>query len=625
MGTGSPQDRAAFQQALALREAGRSAEAAVVCEGIVERSPQFAPALHLLGFMALERGELDRAARFLPAAVRADPTDAAVHHSLGLLFRAGGKVRDAVVAFRAAVQRDPRHVAALNGLGLSLLDLGDGAGAEAAFAAALAAQPRHAETLHNLGLALERQGRAEDAEARYREAVEAKPDLLPSRYALARMLLDRDRAADAEPHLRACLAARADWHDARAALAMALEAQWRDEEAEALLRAATDPSQPAIAVNLANLLARRKRYGEAVALYEDTLRRLPREPVLRHNLANALAGEGRIDEAIAAWREAIGLAPGFRDPRFALARWLLARGELAEGWEQFAWRPLELPDWLPRTGLSRTDDNGVVDRIKRERAVEVVEEMGLGDVVFFLQWAAWLREQGISVLVRVSPRLGALLGRVDGVELRDDRAAPLGADRAALPVADLPRLVMLLGGPGTSPGTLRLEPLPERLQAARQALAEAGPAPYTGLTWRAGVTRRSVGRDMLAKETDPELLWRHLGVPGTLVALQRDARPGELDAVKRFAPCVADFSEWTQDLEVLLGLLAALDGYAGVSNTNMHLLAMLGRHATVAVPHPPEWRWAGEGESRWLPGFRVARQRPGEGWDAAFTRAGAPA
>ena len=570
--------------------------------------------------MALERGELDRAAHFLPAAVRADPNDAAVHHSLGLLFRAGGKPRDAVVAFRAAVQRDPRHVAALNGLGLSLLDVGDAAGAESAFAAALQGQPGHAETIHNLGLALERQGRAAEAEQRYREAVAAKPDLLPSRYALARVLLERDAASESEAHLRACLEARPDWPDARAALAMAVEAQWRDDEAEAILRAAPDASHPAIAVNLANLLARRKRYGEAVALYRDMHGRLPREPLLRHNLGNALAGEGRVDEAIEAWREAIALAPAFRDPRFALARWLLARGEHGEGWAQFAWRPLELPDWLPRTGLARADGAGTVDRVRAERSVEVVEEMGLGDVVFFLQWSRWLRAQGVDVLVRVSPRLGALLGRVAGLRLRDDRAAPLGVDRAALPMADLPRLVMLMGGPGAAPGSLGIEPLPERLQAARQALAEAGPAPYTGLTWRAGVTRRSVGRDMLAKETDPELLWRHLGVPGTLVALQRDARPGELDAVKRFAPCVADFSEWTQDLEVLLGLLAALDGYAGVSNTNMHLLGMLGRHATVAVPNPPEWRWAGEGDSPWFPGFRVVRQRPGEGWDAAFAR-----
>lgn len=619
---GSPQDRAAFQQALQWREAGRREDAVRSLEQIVSRSPKFAPALHLLGFMALEAGELDRAAFFLPAAVRADPSDAAVHHSLGLLFRAGGKPADAAMAFRAASRIDPRHLPALNGLGLSLLEASDPVGAERAFEAALALQPRHAETRHNLGLALERQGRIPDALEAYRVAVEHKPDLHPARFAMGRALLALDRPAEAEPHLRESVARQPASADARAALAMAAEAQFRDEEAESLLRAAPRPWPPAIAINLGNLLARRKRYDEAIALYDGVIERQPRDPVVRHNRANALAGLGRVDEAIAGWRDAIALAPGYPDPHFALSRWLLARGELAEGWREFSWRPLELPSWLPREGLGRAGDPALLARASAAKAIEVVEEQGLGDVIFFLQWAPWLLERGWRVVLLVSPRLGPMLARAADFERRADLEAPLGADVAAIPCADLPLFVTSLGGPAAAAGTLRLEPLPDRLLAARQALAEAGPAPYTGLTWRAGVARRSVGRDMLSKEVDAQLLWERLDAPGTLVAMQRGAREGEIDELRRFAPCVADFAAWSEDLESLLALLAALDGYAGVSSTNVHLLALLGRHATICVPHPPEWRWAGMGDSRWFPGFRVIRQAAGEAWADTFAREG---
>jgi tetratricopeptide (TPR) repeat protein len=622
---GSSQDRAAFQHALGLYEKGRVAEAVSACETLVRRSPQFAPALHLLGFIALQAGDLDRAARFLPAAVRADPSDPAVHHSLGLLFRAGGKPADAAIAFRAAMRVDPRHLQAANGLGLSLLDVGDVEGAERAFAAAAAIDPRHAETRHNLGLALERQGRLQEAESAYRAALDLKPDLLASRYALGRILLEGDRHAEAEPLLRECLQRRPEWADARAALAMAMEAQFRDDEAEALLRAAPDATPPAIAVNLANLLARRKRFNEALPLYEGVIARHPRDPVTRHNRANALAGMGRVDEAIAAWGSAIEAAPGYPDPHFALAQWLLARGDLSRGWQEFAWRPVELPAWLPRAGLARADEPGVIARAEREKSIELVEEQGLGDVIFYLHWAPWLLQRGWRVMLRVSPRLGPLLARTAAFEFRQALDAPLGVDRVALPMADLPRLVVLLGGPERFAEPLRVQPLLDRLQAARQALAEAGPAPYTGLTWRAGVARRAVGRDMLSKEVDAQLLWDSLDAPGTLVAMQRGVRAGELDALRRFAPCVADFESWTEDLESLLGLLAALDGYAGVSSTNVHLLALLGRRATIAVPHPPEWRWAGEGKapSPWFPGFRVIRQGAGEPWSATFEREGA--
>ena len=59
----------------------------------------------------------------------------------------------------------------------------------------------------------------------------------------------------------------------------------------------------------------------------------------------------------------------------------------------------------------------------------------------------------------------------------------------------------------------------------------------------------------------------------------------------------------------MLALLALLDDYVGVSNTNMHLRAGVNRTAKVLVPAPPEWRWMAEGkESPWFPGFTVYRQ-----------------
>lgn len=45
-----------------------------------------------------------------------------------------------------------------------------------------------------------------------------------------------------------------------------------------------------------------------------------------------------------------------------------------------------------------------------------------------------------------------------------------------------------------------------------------------------------------------------------------------------------------EDREDLLALLALLDDYVGVSNTNMHLLGSLGKTARVLVPNPPDWK-----------------------------------
>jgi hypothetical protein len=51
-----------------------------------------------------------------------------------------------------------------------------------------------------------------------------------------------------------------------------------------------------------------------------------------------------------------------------------------------------------------------------------------------------------------------------------------------------------------------------------------------------------------------------------------------------------------------------------VSNTNVHLLAGIGRGARVLVPYPPEWRWVREGSSPWFAGCTVYREPQSRGW-----------
>jgi hypothetical protein len=84
---------------------------------------------------------------------------------------------------------------------------------------------------------------------------------------------------------------------------------------------------------------------------------------------------------------------------------------------------------------------------------------------------------------------------------------------------------------------------------------------------------------------------------------------------------VHDLSVASEDLEDMLALLSLLGEYVGVSNTNMHLMAGVGRTARVLIPHPPEWRWTvREGESPWFPGFETYRQQADGDWTPALGR-----
>jgi len=166
----------------------------------------------------------------------------------------------------------------------------------------------------------------------------------------------------------------------------------------------------------------------------------------------------------------------------------------------------------------------------------------------------------------------------------------------------------------------------EARRAARERLAALGRGPYLAVTWRAGTDiargrefgaeRGSLTKSLPSAEVGAALR----GWKGTVVLLQRGARAGEAE---HFASALGaqchDLSALGDDLPMLLAVLAEIDEYVTVSNTNVHLLAGLGRAARVLAPYPAEWRWMRrEGRSPWFPDFPVYRQSQSRDWQSAL-------
>jgi len=173
--------------------------------------------------------------------------------------------------------------------------------------------------------------------------------------------------------------------------------------------------------------------------------------------------------------------------------------------------------------------------------------------------------------------------------------------------------------------SLRLPPLPEALARMHARLQALGPPPYVGLTWRAGTAARDQqGADwVLSKEIALPTLGAALrGAPGTLIALQRHPAAGEIETLAQASGRpIADCTAVNEELEDMLALLALIDDYIGVSNTNMHLRAAVGRRARVLVPNPAEWRWMQWGQrSPWFPDFSLYRQSLDGSWSGALAQ-----
>ncbi len=564
---------------ISLLQGGRLAEAARAADDLLRARPTFPPALCLAGLVALRQGNIEAGVKKVALAAELDPRNAGFQCHLGDALSASGHWRDAIAAFERALRLEPRNAAAEAGRGYALQMAGDAAAALEAFQRAAAWQPKIPAIQVNLAAALQRAGRLDEALAALRLAQELAPDHPEPRFGIGAVLQAKGDLAGAEQAYRAALTRASD--------------------------------HPQALNNLGLIVERDGRPAEALALFERALARAPEFAEAHFNRGNALKELGRFGEAIGSYDRALALAPVSRDAmkNRALAR--LTLGDFAGGWPDHRARdlPRAFGDW-PQTPLPG-DLSGKTILLRREQ--------GVGDELFYLHFAPLLVARGARVIAELDPRLAEMVGRVPAISrVVTTREAAGPVDIEAM-LGDLPFLLGH-GGAEDCPPPIIIPPDPARAAAIAGRLEGEGKAPYLAVTWRAGVVVEGRFTKIVAMR---DLAQAVATWPGTLVAVQRRPAPGEVASFATAAGrAVADLTDVNDDLDDMLALMAAVDDYVAVSNTNVHLRTAARRPTRVLVPHPPEWRTMADGDSSpWYPlGSRLYRQTAEGDWRPALLK-----
>jgi Tfp pilus assembly protein PilF len=617
--TSSARVRQLISDAARAIDAGAWAKAEAACKEALQYEPRNADGWYILAGIAHRLGRLDEAEGLARKAISIDSFHPGCWHTLGLIQSSRRRTADAVESFRRTVQLAPRSSPAHNSLGVALREFGQDEPAEAAFRQALVADPRNAQAHHNLAVLLA--GRGDNAQAvhHYEQATAANPSLARSHCNLGRIYVDLGRGPEAEERFRKALALDPNLPEANNNLGLLVQAQGQVDEALRLFDTALR-SRPDFAEAHNNLALTRYQMGDRAQAGPGFHRALEIDPGFGPawwNLANFEKDGGNLAEARRLAEEGLRRFPIAPMAHHSLGMLDLLEGRFETAWVGYAWRQVVAEyenHYRPKV------PNGHCPA-RPDAPVEyaaVLGEQGLGDQVFFARWAPRLREVARRTTFYGEPRLAAMLGRSGAFdEVREKADWKPGAAPLEVRLGDLPCLL----GPGEPiPDPLPLTADPQRLEAMRKRLAALGPAPYVGITWRAG-TQTIKRYDKLSKEVPlgPFLEAVSRG-GGTLVSLQRAAQEAEL-ALARNKASVADFGDTNDDLEDALALLALLDDYVGVSNTNMHLRAGLGLSTRVLVPVPPEWRYGTSGDrSPFFPHARLYRESFDHGWAAALER-----
>ncbi|MBE0530489.1 MAG: tetratricopeptide repeat protein [Rhodospirillales bacterium] len=262
----------------------------------------------------LGSGQVDHAEWLCHEALRIERRHPDAHHLLGVIALRRGDAADAVACISRAIAVAPDFVEAHNTLGAALASFGRHADAVESYKRSLRLRPDHPLTLGNLGIAFVELGRFDEAEAAHRRAVEVAPAAPTAHTNLGNTLRAAGRLEEAETAHRKAIALSPDHAAAHNNLALVLQELERLEEAEAAFRQAIalQPNHSRAWSNLGTLLYDQRRFEEAANAHRRAIGLDPRYAEARSNLGLVLQALGDLIGAANAYREAIVI-----DPRLA--------------------------------------------------------------------------------------------------------------------------------------------------------------------------------------------------------------------------------------------------------------------------------------------------------------------
>ena len=290
---------ALLNQAVAHHQAGRLDEAAALYRQVERQTPGQFDATHLLGVIALQRGDLAAAEKQIIQALAVKPRDAAALNNLGTTLLRAKRLEEAREQFERAAKAQPAFVDAQSNLGNVLRQLGRVAESVAPLKRAFAGNAKSAEIADLLGASLLDTGDGRGAVAVFEASVKARP------------------------------------RDARAWLHLAIASQMAGSPKRAL--EAADQSL-ALAPDDAKALGVRGQaltglgdIASAHAAFAAGLRAAPRDAAAHHNFGMFLRDLGDFDAAIERLQAAIALDPAMTPAHEALVGALVdaGRGEQA--------------------------------------------------------------------------------------------------------------------------------------------------------------------------------------------------------------------------------------------------------------------------------------------------------
>lgn len=602
-----------FQSAFSAHQQGQLEAAKVGYEQVLLVNKNHVDALHLLGLVCGQRGDLAEGEKWIRKAI-AQKENSIFWSNLGHILRNTQRPEKAEQAYMRAIQVAPDNIDAHKKLSHLLHEGKRFIEAEAAYLGYLKLRPHDAQIHNDLGSLLKDSSRPRDAERAFRHAIELQPGYAQAHYNLGNLLYENGRLGEAERAYRDALDINPNYVEASKNLGHLLHACKRLAEAQTAYRHVLKikPGDAEAFNNLGNVLSDCRYLDEAEAAYQQALSLKPDYASAHNNLA-ALFTESkqRLTVAEAGYRRALNILPSYGDARFNLSLLLLLLQRYEEAWPLYESRyasDRKNPITVPRLPFPQWQGQSLAGK-----SLVIWPEQGFGDYIQFVRYAFQLKARGLAHLTLACSRpLQELFGTVKGVDA-------VVTDMAQLEPHDYWCFVMSLPLHfATCAKTIPVAPLPyvhalpERIAQWRDRLPAAGFR--VGLVWRGNPSQRNDIHRSLPGLATLAPLW---SVPGvTFISLQKGfgeeeaAHPPSGQPLVNLGGQIADFADTA-------AIMSQLDLVISVCTASAHLAGALGKPCWVLLPAMgADWRWQLERtDSPWYPYMRLFRQTDLQRWD----------
>ena len=548
---------------------------------LLEQNPDNADAIHLLGVIFFQKGNLEEARKHLVRAIALNNRVALYHANLGRIEKARGEISSAITAYRQSLALAPEQADINSDIAAALIDAGAYAEALKFVEHALKLQPRFVAATFNKGMALTGLGDLEAAASAFEEAVQLDGGYVEAWFQLARVYHDCGRIKEAEAAYRKVIS--------------------------------IDPGHFETHCNLGNILRAAGHLNDALMYYDKALALIPDLPEVLSNKGVALQELGRRDEAISCYRRAINLDSNDAEAHRNLSMALLQGGDYEEGWKEFEWR------WQTRHFASikrRWDKSQWAGEPLNGKTILVHAEQGFGDSFQFCRYVPLLAASGARVIVEAPDVVQGVLGTLQGIEEVVTPGNQLPAFDFHIPMMSLPGTFETSSDSIPAPDKYLSVP-PEAEQVWQGKIENAEGTPRVGLVWKGNSEHganlwRSPGIEVFR----PLLSQDHF----KFYSLQKD--DGEADLREAgIGDRIVDLHRELNSFTDTAAIIGQLDLVITPDTSVAHLSGAIGCPTWIVLPHVAEWRWGiGREDCPWYPSAKLFRQSAPGDWAGVVER-----